>query len=58
MASNGAEVPAAKRTRLEAPQTEDGEEEMAGNRIVLLLCGSFSPITNLHLRLLGEDQIE
>jgi nicotinamide mononucleotide adenylyltransferase len=25
---------------------------MAGNRVVLLLCGSFSPITNFHLRML------
>ena len=31
---------------------------MVSNRVVLLLCGSFSPITNLHLRMLGEFQIE
>ena len=59
---NGEGLPQAKRARLEdrtatslrpGPE-EDEEEEMAGNRVVLLLCGSFSPITNLHLRMLGE----
>lgn len=41
-----------KRARLEAP--EETEDQMAaGSRIALLLCGSFSPITNLHLRMFG-----
>ena len=64
---NGGEgFPRAKRARLEdtpasllRPGVEEGEEDddvMAGNRVVLLLCGSFSPITNLHLRMLGEAQ--
>ena len=60
---SGEEFPQAKRARLEeptasllTPATEEGG--MAGNRVVLLLCGSFSPITNFHLRMLGEAQIE
>jgi hypothetical protein len=47
--------PAAKRVKLgttETSQTGEEEEGMAGSRVVLLLCGSFSPITNLHLRML------
>ena len=63
---SGEEFPQAKRARLEdptasllTPATEEEEEGgMAGNRVVLLLCGSFSPITNFHLRMLGEAQIE
>jgi hypothetical protein len=58
------EFPQAKRARLEntaasllTPGTDEEEGGMAGNRVVLLLCGSFSPITNFHLRMLGEAQI-
>lgn len=47
----------AKRAKLEVPPY-DSENSMVSNRIVLLLCGSFSPITNLHLRMLGEFQME
>ena len=55
------EQPSAKRAKLETAELAlrpSGEEDMASNRVVLLLCGSFSPITNLHLRMLGGFQIE
>jgi nicotinate (nicotinamide) nucleotide adenylyltransferase len=55
--SEGADLeqPSAKRTKLETAELALRplqEENMASNRVVLLLCGSFSPITNLHLRML------
>ena len=58
---NGGDLPATKRARLETtslgePETE--EEGMARSRVALLLCGSFSPITNMHLRMMGEAQME
>lgn len=55
-----AELLPAKRAKLEVPLEPpyDSDDSMVSNRIVLLLCGSFSPITNLHLRMLGEFQIE
>ena len=55
------EQPSAKRAKLETAELalrSSDEEDMASNRVVLLLCGSFSPITNLHLRMLGGFQIE
>lgn len=52
-------VPSSKRVRLESAGVTCREKSgMASNRVVLLLCGSFSPITNLHLRMLGEAQLE
>ena len=61
---DAASLPPAKRVKLEVAVAEDAAEDtrcqpdMAGasNRIVLVLCGSFSPITNLHMRMLGELQ--
>ena len=53
-------VPSSKRQRLEEDSEQGGgssDSSMAAAgskaRIVLALCGSFSPITNLHLRMLG-----
>ena len=53
-----------KRARLEEPEETEAplqrqaDMATASNRVVLLLCGSFSPITNLHLRMLGEPQVQ
>ena len=44
------EEPNRKRLRLEEQQGED----MSKVRVVLALCGSMSPITNLHLRMFGR----
>ena len=56
---DSAQLPCPKRARLESvgENGDRGEDGMAGNRVVLVLCGSFSPITNLHLRMLGEIQL-
>lgn len=53
------EVPSSKRLRLEDTGTGDAEgSSMASiaskTRVVLALCGSFSPVTNLHLRMFGK----
>ena len=47
-------APEAKRARIDCNSVE--EDSMASNRlrVVLVMCGSFSPITFLHLRLFGE----
>ena len=50
-----------KRARIEPPfPSEETEEEeqcspkmAAVSRIALVMCGSFSPVTNLHLRMFG-----
>ena len=55
------EVPSPKRLRLEKTGTDDTSTSEGSNmasvasktRVVLALCGSFSPVTNLHLRMFG-----
>ena len=46
------EEPDRKRPRLEV---EEQGENMSKLRVVLVLCGSMSPITNLHLRMFGKN---
>ena len=57
-------APASKRLRLDREESEvgvngDEGEKMAAaaaaakTRVVLAVCGSFSPITNMHLRMFG-----
>ncbi len=45
--------PSRKRVRLEGEGSAE-EESMSKTRVVLALCGSMSPITNLHLRMFGK----
>ena len=55
------EAPSPKRLRLEKTGTDDTSTSEGSNmasvasktRVVLALCGSFSPVTNLHLRMFG-----
>lgn len=58
-----ASSPATKRLRLD-PETETEHQSNDTNmatlpktRVVLALCGSFSPVTNLHLRMFGRSSL-
>ena len=48
--------PSRKRVRLDGEGSAE-EESMSKTRVVLALCGSMSPITNLHLRMFGKLEI-
>lgn len=49
------EIPPPKRIHLEQSDGRDSMTAVASKtRIVLALCGSFSPVTNLHLRMFGK----
>lgn len=50
------EVPCSKRIRLEDTATSEGGVMAVASKskVVLALCGSFSPVTNLHLRMFGK----
>lgn len=53
MATSDEDALPRKRAKLEALEETEDREMAAGGRIALILCGSFSPITNLHLRMFG-----
>ena len=53
MAASDEDALPRKKTKLEALEETKDREMAAGSRVALVLCGSFSPITYLHLRLFG-----
>lgn len=49
--TNMADLPISKKRKIDC---EDSTDEDKMNNIVLALCGSFNPITFLHLRMFGK----